>query len=273
MNRYSARTLLLEVFMVILAVVFLSPAFILINVALKPKTESTPGFVPTTSPTLDNIIAAWTDGGLGAALLNSLVVTVVSSITIIALASLASYALARLKTTLSTFTFGLFLAGLLLPLQLATLPLYILMKDLGLLGSLLGLIVVYSALFLPFSIFLFTLFMRTLPAEYEEAAAIDGCGPMRTFLTIVMPLSRPITATVVILNGISIYNDFFTPLLYLSGSGQQTAPVAINSFVGQYESDWSVIFGGLLVAAIPALAVYFVLQRNIINGFAGGLKG
>lgn len=273
MNRYNLRTLVLEIFMIVLAVVFLSPAFILINVALKPESDTTSGFVPTMNPTLDNIVAAWTQGGLGAALLNSLIVTAVSSLTIIALASFASYALARLNSKLSTFAFGVFLAGLLLPLQLATLPLYTLMKDLGLLGSLLGLIVVYSALFLPFSIFLFTLFMRTLPAEYEEAAAIDGCGPFRTFLTVVMPLSRPITATVVILNGISMYNDFFTPLLYLSGSGQQTAPVAINSFVGQYTSDWSIIFGGLLVAAIPALVVYFVLQRNIINGFAGGLKG
>lgn len=271
MNRYTWRTLLLEVVMIALAIVFISPFFILVSTALRPMTAN--GSDAASGITLDNIATAWETGGLGPALWNSLLVTTVSSVAIVLLSSLASYQLARARARLAKGVFALFMAGLLLPLQLATLPLYVFVRDIGLLGSIWGLVIVYCGTFLPFSIFLYTMFIRSIPAEYEEAAQIDGAGHLRTFTSVIFPLVRPITATIVILNGISIYNDFFTPLLYLSGTGEATAPVAINSFVSQYNTQWPVVFGGLLVAAVPALIVYFVLQRQIIQGFAGGLKG
>jgi raffinose/stachyose/melibiose transport system permease protein len=126
---------------------------------------------------------------------------------------------------------------------------------------------------MPFSIFLYTGFLRALPIEYEEAAAIDGAGALGTFWRVVFPLLRPITGTVVILNVIVVWNDFLTPLLYLSGSGQQTVPVTLYSFVGQYVSQWNLVFAGLVISIAPILIVYFVLQRTVIQGFASGLKG
>ncbi len=125
----------------------------------------------------------------------------------------------------------------------------------------------------PFSIFLYTGFLRALPGEYEEAAALDGCGPFGTFWRVVFPLLRPITGTVVILNVIHVWNDFLTPLLYLSGSGQQTIPVALFGFVGQYVSQWNLVFAGLVITVFPILLVYFLLQKSVIQGFSGGLKG
>ncbi len=271
MNRYTWRTLVLEVLIILLALIFVSPFFILVSTALRPIGVGNSG--EAGGVTFDNIAVAWQTGGLGPALWNSFLVTLVSSVAIVALSSLASYQLARARSRLAKGMFAIFMAGLLLPLQLATLPLYVFVRDIGLLGSIWGLVLVYSGMFLPFSIFLYTMFIRSVPAEYEEAAQLDGASHFRTFRSVIFPLVRPITATIVILNGISIYNDFFTPLLYLSGTGEATAPVAINSFVSQYNTQWPVVFGGLLVAAIPALLVYFVLQRHIIQGFAGGLKG
>jgi raffinose/stachyose/melibiose transport system permease protein len=156
---------------------------------------------------------------------------------------------------------------------LALIPLYQTMRDLGLLGSVWSLIIFYSGLQIPFSVFLYSGFLRGIPVEFEEAAAIDGCGSVRTFLSVVFPLLRPVTGTVAILNAIFIWNDFLTPLLYLSGSSQQTLPVAVFQFVGQFSADWQLVFAGLVISAIPILLVYFLMQKRIIQGFAGGLKG
>ena len=163
--------------------------------------------------------------------------------------------------------------GLILPFQLAMIPLYTTMRDLGLLGSVWSLVIYYVGLQSPFSIFLYTGFLRTLPMEYEEAAAVDGASLMTTFLRVVFPLLRPVTGTVIILNVIIVWNDFFTPLLYLSGSGVETVPVALFSFVGQYTSEWNLVFAGLVISIVPILAVYFALQKTVIKGFASGLKG
>ena len=107
----------------------------------------------------------------------------------------------------------------------------------------------------------------------RKSALIDGAGPLALFVRVVLPLLRPITGTAVILNAIFVWNDFLTPLLYLSGSNQQTIPVAIFGFVGQYTSNWSMVFAGLIIGVLPILIVYFLMQRRIIKGFAGGLKG
>jgi raffinose/stachyose/melibiose transport system permease protein len=125
----------------------------------------------------------------------------------------------------------------------------------------------------PFTTFLYTGFLRALPREFEDAAAIDGCGPLETFRFVVFPMLKPVTVTALVLNAVAIWNDFFTPLLYLSGGTQQTVPVALAGFVGQFVSDWNLIFAALVISIIPVLVVYFALQRSIINGFAGGLRG
>lgn len=131
----------------------------------------------------------------------------------------------------------------------------------------------YAGLQVPFTTFLYVGFLRALPRDFEEAATLDGCGPLSAFRYVVLPMLKPITVTALVLNTVSVWNDFFTPLLYLSGSTQQTMPVAVAGFVGQFVSDWNLIFAALLISIVPVLAVYLALQRSIINGFAGGLKG
>jgi raffinose/stachyose/melibiose transport system permease protein len=273
MNRYTWRTGVAEVVMILAGLIFIAPIYVLVNVALKPAEDRSGPLTPVTQPTLDNFVEAIEGANLLNALVNTTVIAVVSLVVIVFASSLAGYTIARLTSTWSRIANLLFLLGLLLPFQLATVPLYQFMLAVGLLGTVWGLVVFYSALLMPLAIFLYVNFIRALPVEFEEAAEIDGAGRLRTFFFVVFPMMRAVTGTIVILNAINIWNDFFTPRLYLSGSGTQTLTVALYGYVGQYGSDWPLIFGGLIIASIPILLLFFLLQRYVIRGFAGGLKG
>jgi raffinose/stachyose/melibiose transport system permease protein len=273
MNRYTRRTLALEMVMIAVGVIFAFPVYALVNLAVRAPSDTSSPIRPTTSPTLHNFSQAWQQAGLGGALTNSVVVTTVSVLIVVAVSSLAAFPLARSTAHWSRGTFLLIMLGLILPFQLASLPLYQTIRDLGLLGSVWSLVLFYAGLQVPFTTFLYAGFLRALPRDFEDAASIDGCSPLQSFRYVVFPMLKPITVTALVLNAVSVWNDFFTPLLYLSGSTHQTMPVAIAGFVGQYVSNWNLIFAALLISIVPVLAVYLALQRSIINGFAGGLKG
>lgn len=272
-TRYTWRTGLLEVVMIIVAVLFFIPLYIMVNTSFRESNDQAAPLALPTQFTFDNFTEAWTQGNLGNALVNSGIVAVVSTVVIVLFAAFASYPLARSMRRWSKLTYLGFLVGLLLPFQLALIPLYTTFRDLGLLGSVASLIIFYVGSQMPFSIFLYAGFLRALPVEYEEAASVDGAGAIATFWRVVFPLLRPVTGTVAILNLINIWNDFFTPLLYLSGSGQQTVPVAVYSFFGQYSTQWNLVFAALVISIAPVLILYFILQKTVISGFASGLKG
>jgi raffinose/stachyose/melibiose transport system permease protein len=272
-NRYRGRTFVLELSMIGAALVIGFPVYVLVNLALRSPSDTSSPIRPTTAPTVDNFRQAWEQGRLGGALANSVLVTVLSVLVILAVSSLAAYPLARVTARWSRATFLLIMLGLVLPFQLAALPLYQTMRDLGLLGKVWALILYYSGLQVPFTTFLYTGFLRALPADFEDAARIDGCSAATAFRYVVFPMLKPVTVTALVLNAVAVWNDFFTPLLYLSGSTQQTLPVALAGFVGQYVTDWNLIFAALVISIVPILIVYFALQCSIINGFAGGLRG
>ena len=254
--------------------IFLLPVYVLINLSIRPADDLTPPVIPSSRPTFENFITAWTTSSLPGSIVTSLIVTSISCLVVLVVGTMASYPLARSTSRLSSGTFYFFMIGLLLPFQLALIPLYIQMRDLGLLGSVWALIIVYSGVQLPFTVFLITTFLRaSVPLEYEEAAQIDGCSPLMAFWHVVVPLLRPALGTCVILNSVGVWNDFFTPLIYLAGSGQVTIPMAIFQFVGQYTTNWPLIFASLLISMVPVLTLYLLFQRYVIQGFAGGLKG
>jgi raffinose/stachyose/melibiose transport system permease protein len=273
MNRYTGRTLAIEIMLIAGALIFLIPLYVLVSVALRDP-EAQGGFLGFTWPLkFENIATAWVESNMGAGLLNSVLITVVSVALIIVLASIAAYALTRNTQHWSRGLFYLFLLGFLFPGQLAMLPLYLGFSSIGLVGNPLAVILIAVGGHMPFTIFLYSAFLRDLPRDYEEAASIDGAKPLRTFLTIVFPLVRPVTGTVGILAALGIWNDFFTPLLYLSGSGSKTAPLSVYSFVGEYSANWPLVFSALITSVIPILVAYFLMQRFIMQGFASGLKG
>ncbi|SEF32205.1 raffinose/stachyose/melibiose transport system permease protein [Amycolatopsis pretoriensis] len=273
MNRYRGRTLALELVMILAGLLFFFPVYVLVNLSLKSPGDSSSPLEPARDITFANYSDAWIQGGLGGALANSALITIGSVTLIVVISALAAYPLARVTQRWSKLAFAGFMLGLLVPMQLAMIPLYTTMRDLGLLGSLWALVIYYAGLQVPFSVFLYVGFLRTVPQEYEEAAAIDGCSTFATFRRVVFPLLRPVTGTVVILNVLNVWNDFLTPLLYLSGSDRQTVPVSLFGFVGQYVSQWNLVFAGLVISIAPILLAYFLMQRTIIKGFASGLKG
>ncbi|MFI0353062.1 carbohydrate ABC transporter permease [Actinomadura sp. 9N407] len=272
--RYGFRTFLLELVMIAAALAFLFPVYALITLSLKDKQQiASAPLAPPTSPSFGNFADAWQRASLGSALLNSTVITAVSLIALIAVGSFAAYFLARCASRLGFGLYVLFLLGIVLPFQLGMIPLFKMVDAAGLLGSYQGMIIFYTGIQLPFTIFLYTGFIRALPADYANAAMIDGAGHLQAFTKVVFPLLRPITGTVLILNAVFIWNDFFTPLLYLGGSARETVPVRVFAFVGQYVSDYGLVFAGLVLAALPILVIFLVLQRYVIKGFASGLKG
>jgi raffinose/stachyose/melibiose transport system permease protein len=273
MNRYTLRTGLTEGVMIVVALIFLFPIYILVNLAVRPVSDLSSPVLPTTSPTFDNFANAWQQASLGGAIVNSAIITVSSVLIIVFLASMAAYPIARITARWSSASFYLFMVGLLIPFQLGLIPLYKTMRDTGLLGTIVPLIIIYVGLRLPFSLFLYVQFLRQIPMDYEEAAALDGCSRIQAFFRVVFPLLRPVTGTVVILNGLFAWNDFLTPLLYLSGSGNQTIPVAIYTFVGEFATQWQLVFAALIIGALPVLIAFFFIQKSLIQGLASGVKG
>ncbi|CAM3489702.1 carbohydrate ABC transporter permease [Occultella aeris] len=273
-RRFGAARLGREALMLLVACAFIFPFYVFFTVSMKTQAEvaSNPLGLPTTL-NLDNFATAWDRGDLGEAYLNSIVVVALSVLILVGFGSMAAYTLARRLSRLSTVAYLVFLVGLMIPLQLGMVPLYQFMNSANLLGTWTALILFEAGHQLPFTIFLYAGFIRALPREYEEAARVDGAGPVTMFRKIVFPLLRPITGTVVILTGITTWNDFLTPLLYVGGSSQQTLPVAIYAFRGEFATDWGVLFAGMAIAIIPLLIVYFFLQKYFIIGFASGIKG
>jgi raffinose/stachyose/melibiose transport system permease protein len=272
--RYRPRTFVLEIVMIAAAVAFLFPVYALVTLAFKDPGQiaNKPLSLPS-PPSFDNFGAAWESAQLGVALLSSTVITVVSVLLLIALGSLAAYFLARTASRLGYSLYILFLVGIILPFQLGMIPLYQLVDNLGLLGTYQGMVLFYTGIQLPFTVFLYTGFIRSLPADYTNAALIDGASHLQAFAHIIFPLLRPITGTVLILNAVQIWNDFFTPLLYLGGSGRETVPVKVFAFVNEYTSNYGLVAAGLVLAALPILVIFLLLQRYVIRGFSSGLKG
>jgi len=258
MLRYRPRTFGLELAMLAIGLLFLYPVYVLVKLSFEKS---------------GNYSGAWSGAHLGAAMLNSTIITVISLIGLVMVGSTAAYYLARTHTRLSYGLYLLFLLGIVLPFQLALVPLYTFMKDTGLLGSYTSMILFYTGLQVPFTIFLYTGFLRALPREYGEAALVDGANHWQSFTRVTFPLLRPITGTVVILNAVFIWNDFVTPLVYLGGTPNETLPVVVYQFVGQYVSNWGYIFAAVVMASLPILVVFLLLQRYVIKGFASGLKG
>ncbi|TCK59243.1 carbohydrate ABC transporter permease [Curtobacterium sp. PhB136] len=273
MNRYTGRSLVIEIVLIAVAALFMIPFLVLVSVALRDPNGTT-GFLGFTWPLeFSNLATAFTQSQMGPALVTSLVITGVSVALVILVSATAGYTLARRTERWSKGMFYLFLTGFLFPGQLALVPLYLTFSKLGLVGNPVAVILIDTAASLPFAIFLYTAFLRELAPDYEEAATIDGASPWRMFWSVVFPLVRPVTGTVGILSSLSIWNDFLHPLLYLTGGSSRTAPLAVYTFVGEFSSNWPLVFSALIVSVIPILIAYFLMQRFIMRGFASGLKG
>jgi N-acetylglucosamine transport system permease protein len=226
-----------------------------------------------------NFANAWTKGNFGDYFFNSVLVTVLTVTLVVLLSSMAAYALSRFSFRGARPLFFYFLAGLMIPLQLGIVPLFFQMKDLHLLNSRWGLLTVYIAFGMPFSIFILTGFFKSLPSALYESALIDGASEFRAFWSIMLPLARPGLITVAIFSFLGTWNEFFMAFMFLSGKGSEhlrTLPLGLANLtiVSQYRSDWGMAFAGLVLVMLPTLLVYSLLQKHLSKGITmGALKG
>jgi raffinose/stachyose/melibiose transport system permease protein len=272
-RRYTGWTLVREVLMILLAIVWMIPFVFLVMVAVKPDIEALTS--PLSFPDelhLANFSTAWNDASLDRSLMNSLLITVGSVVALIAIGSICAYVIARRPGRMSTALYFLFVLAIILPFQLGLVPTYALMRDFGLVGSYIGIILLYTGIWMPFAVFLYTGFVMALPKEYEEASRVDGASSLRTFRKVVFPLLRPVTGTVAIFTGLIIWNDFFLSLIYLNGTDKTPLPVAVYTFVGAFASRWNLIFAAVIVSLLPILIFFLFAQRQLIRGFTGGIK-
>ena len=277
LNRYSPATLVREVCLLVVAAIWWVPFYVLLMVMLKPAAEAirSPFSLPT-QVELSNLSKAWQGSGgvgLGTAALNSVVITAGSVLALIAVGSISAYVVARQRARLGGALYLAFVMGIILPAQLGIVPIYVALRQVGLLGTHGGAILLYTGLLLPLAVFLYTGFIRALPRDYEEAAFIDGASRWQAFTRIVFPLLSSVTGTVGVLTSLVVWNDFFTQLVFFGGgANNRTLPVAIYSFVGEYEAQWNVVFAAVAIALAPVLGLYVFAQRNLIKGFTGGIE-
>jgi ABC-type glycerol-3-phosphate transport system permease component len=231
------------------------------------------------SPGADNYTRAWSQAHFGDYFLNSVAVTGASVALIVALGAMAAYALARFTHPVGRAVFGLILAGLTIPAQLAIVPLFFELRSIGLLNSRLGLILVYTANGLPFSIFILAGFFRSLPRSLYEAAVVDGCGEFSAFWKVLLPLAKPGLVTVAIFQFIGIWKEYFYAFMLVSGDAAgsaRTLPLGLAnlSIAAEYRTEYGMLFAGIMLVTLPILVVYAALQRQIVRGVAAGaLKG
>ena len=227
----------------------------------------------------DNYARAWREARFSDYFFNSVLVTSVSVTLIVLLGAMAAYALTRFYHPLARTAFWLFLAGLMIPAQLAMVPLFFELRALDLLNSRVGLILVYTANGLPFAIFVLAGFFRSLPRTLYEAAVIDGCGEFTAFWRVLLPLARPGLVTVAIFQFIGVWKEYFFAFMLVGGDVDgraRTLPLGLAnlSITAQYHTDYGMLFAGLVLVTLPILAVYLLLQRQIVKGIAAGaLKG
>ena len=188
-----------------------------------------------------------------------------------AVAALAGYMLGRYEFTGNRLLTAYFLAGLMLPFRLAIVPLFLLLNDMGLVDKRLGLILVYAATGIPFSVFILSSFFRQLPKELTEAARIDGAGEFTIFGRIMLPLVRPALATVIVFQFVPLWNDFFFPLVLLRSTNKWTLPVGMTRFFGEFQTDWSTLFAGLIITTLPLILIFLLATKQIIAGLTAGI--
>lgn len=211
------------------------------------------------------------------AFFDSILITALSLLVIVLFSSMCAWILVRNKTRWSMVLFMVFVAAMVIPFQVLMYPLVRWMRVSGdfmhirLLGTIPGIVFAYLGFGSPLSIFIFHGFIKNIPYELEESATIDGCSRSRTFFSIVFPLLQPIIVTVLILNGIWIWNDYLLPLLLLGSNGVvQTIPIAVTAFAGAYLKQWDLILTSTLIAMLPVIVLYLFAQKYIIKGMVEG---
>jgi len=253
--------------------VFFVPLYVVLTNVIKdgPEISTDPMGLPL-PPTMDNLVAVMTrpDNLFWVSLTNSVVITTSSVLVLTVLSAMLGHYLARTRSRWARVATVLLLCGLMIPPQVILLPITEVLGTLGMMTTIQGLVLFNVGYYVPFGVFVFSGFMRQIPRELEEAAAIDGASRFQTFWRIVFPLLRPASASVMIFLGVWIWNDFLNPLIILGPGKGTTITTGIYRAIGQYQADFGTVFALMFLATVPVLVFYLALQRHFVKGLTGG---
>ena len=249
----------------VLPIVFI----VLASVKSTPQFFGDPFGVPK-PVTWSNYSSAWTQGGLLSAFRDSIIVTAVAVTVSTVVSGMAAYSVVRLRPRYSPVVQLLFIIGLLVPAPVLVIPMFLLMKYMGLIGNIASLVVPYVGLTIPLSFLVYVHFMRTVPGALGEAAQIDGANSWKIYWRIEFPLLKPATMSVVILNIVFVWNDFLLPLVLGTKSSLHTLPVAIVSFFGVYSTSYGLVFASVVMAVLPVIVLYVIFSHRFIEGISAG---
>ena len=270
-----AWKIVIYIFLVLMAFLYLAPLVWMFFVSLKTNTEifKSPFALPEEIQ-LGNFIFAWTAGKLGIATLNSAIVCVTALILNIIIGCMASFALGRLRFKMSGAVMTYFLIGMMIPIHCILIPLFKTFSNMHLYNSLLGLIIPYTVISLPTTIFIMTGFFKNMPNEMFEAACIDGCSIYKIFTSIALPLSKTGIFVTALMAFVGNWNELLLAMVFISDDAKKTLPVALSKFVGPYNTNYTQMFAAIIIAILPTIIVYCCFSNQIVDGLtAGAVKG
>lgn len=271
------KQVLILVFLIIAGVIFLAPVYFIVMNSFKPYAEIMTSFIslPKTI-SFHNYIAAWDRIDYPRIFGNTVFLSVGAMIVTILFSSMAGYKLQRTKTKLSKGVFYYFLFGMIIPFPVVMVPMAQMMLSQMKIGNNLPIIVfVYAALFMPHTIFIFYGYCKTLPKELDEAAMIDGCGPIRMYTRIIFPLSGTILVSIAVLSFLWTWNDFLVALITIDKAEMATITRRMNNFIGMFNaSEWDFFTAAVTMSMLPVIVLYACLQKYVQSGIlAGAIKG
>jgi len=263
------------VFLSLFAIFNIVPIFYMIVGSFKTESEySASPFAMPHALQFSNYAKAWEVANMNAYFMNSIIITFLSLIVTVLLGALAAFFLSRFEFKLRGPLYALFLLGMLIPIHATLIPIFMLMKNMSLLDTYLSLILPYTAFHLSLTIFILEGFMRGFPRDLEESAVIDGASIYRIFWSIIVPITRPAMATVIILNFIYNWNEYLFALVLISSESLKTLPLGIANFVGVETASLTLQMSALTIALVPIIIFYLILQKQLVNGMtAGAVKG
>lgn len=267
--------LVVQFILIAWAIVVLFPIGVAVINSFKPNLGEVyrgPLNLPSTW-SFGNYVEAWVGASFGKYFLNSVIISGCTVVIVTFCASTTAFVLLRMPFRGSTIIFGCFMLGVIIPIRLALAPLFAMVNTLGLLDTLTGVILVQSASMMPVAVFIMTAFLRSVPAELEDAARMDGALPFSIYWRVVLPLIRPAIATVALLTFVQSWNEYFLPLIFLQSPDNYPITLGIAEFRSQFAVQWHLMFAGILIMLIPTIIAFILASRQFIEGLTqGGVK-
>jgi raffinose/stachyose/melibiose transport system permease protein len=275
-NHITHSIILLYALLILFSLLIITPLSIVFSTSLRAPGDMRSPLLLFTRLSPESYIGAFKKMQYPNVLFNSFMTTALAVFFIVCFASTASYPISRIKKRLSRFLYYFFIAGLIIPSQMVIVPIAQMFGRLNIPNNRFTPVLMFITCSMPFTVFLYAGFLKSVPVEIEESAFMDGTNLLTRFIRIVFPLLKPVTASVIITQGLWIWNDYFFPMIFITRSYQYSLPVAMIQFLGDRENpaQWNILFSSCVLCALPIILMFSFLQRQFITGIAAGaVKG